>query len=132
VTRTVRLPDVTGTVPARRMSVARGTLLLPADALAPDADALAAARSAAILAAKDAAHLLPHVHPFQATDATCDLDAQTGQVECTMTVQAFARSPLSAAALLGVSAALVALVEASGRAEECRIVGVQVVQNVVD
>ncbi|MCA1819941.1 MAG: cyclic pyranopterin monophosphate synthase MoaC [Thermoplasmatota archaeon] len=127
----VRMPDVTATVPTRRMSVARGTLLLP-KGFVPDADAIAAARSAAVLAAKETARLLPTAVPFQVTDASCEVDAQSAHVECTMTVQGFARTVLASAALLGASAALVSLAESAGSPEGTRISELHVVQNVAD
>jgi cyclic pyranopterin monophosphate synthase len=123
----VRVPDVTAAVPVRRMSVARGTLRLPA-AWAPDADALAAARAAAVLAAKEAPRILPAAVPFQLTDAFCDLELRPGAVEATVTVQAYARHPLSAAALLGVAAALASLADGAG--PEARIEAVHIVQDV--
>lgn len=125
----VRVPDVTALPPTRRMSVARGTLLLPEGTI-PDADALASARSAAVSAAKEASRILPGAVPFQLTDAYCDIDAQSAHIECTMTVQGHARTPLSAAALLGAAAALTQLAESANHPAGTRIAELHVVQDV--
>jgi len=125
------VPDVTSEVPVRRMSVARGTLLLP-EGILPDADAVAAARTAAVLAAKEASRLLPAAVPFQLTDAFCDVDAQSAHTEVTMTVQGYARTPLAAAALLGAAAALASLAESAKFPQGTRIAELHVVQSVAD
>ena len=127
----VRLPDVTGEVPVRRMSVARGTLLLP-EGTVPSAEGIASAKSAAVVAAKEAARILPASVPFQLTDAFCEIDAQSAHTECTVTVQGFARTPLGSAALLGAAAALTALIEAAGFPASARVAELHVVQNVAD
>lgn len=123
----MRLPDVTDVVPSRRMSVARGTLAGAGEA---DADALAAARVAAVLAVKDAARLVPALPPFLATDAFCDLEQDAAGLHCTVTVQAFARTKVAAAALAGVAAALLAVLEAQGHPAGARIEGLHTVQDV--
>jgi molybdenum cofactor biosynthesis enzyme len=123
----VRLPDVTDVVPSRRMSVARGTLA--GAGLAPQ-HAIDTARVAAVLAVKDAARLIPTLVPFHATDIFCDVEAGATGVHCTVTVQGFARTRLSGAALAGVAAALLSLLESQGHPEGARIEGVQTVQDV--
>lgn len=125
----VRVPDVTGQVPVRRMSVARGTLLLPGGLL-PGAEAIAAARSAAVLAAKEAARILPAAVPFQLTDAFCDVDAQSAHTEVTVTVQAYARASVASAALLGAAAALASLADSMAFPEGTRVSELHVVQSV--
>jgi cyclic pyranopterin phosphate synthase len=109
------------------MSVARGTL---AGAGPASADALATARVAALLAVKDAARLVPGLVPFHPTDMFCDLEAEGAGLACTVTVQAFARTRLSAAALAGVAAALVSLLESLGHPEGARIEALRTVQDV--
>jgi molybdenum cofactor biosynthesis enzyme len=123
----MRVPDVTDVVPSRRMSVARGTL--SGAGLAPD-DAITTARVAAILAVKDAARLVPVLVPFQPTDAFCDIEAGVAGFLCTVTVQGFARTRISAAALAGVAAALLSLLESQGHPEGARIEAMQTVQDV--
>jgi molybdenum cofactor biosynthesis enzyme len=123
----VRLPDVTDVVPSRRMSVARGTLAGAGEA---NEDVLATARVAAILAVKDAARLVPALVPFQATDIFCDLEGGAAGLACTVTVQGFARTRLSGAALAGVAAALLSLLESLGHPEGARIEALHTVQDV--
>ncbi|HEX2065285.1 MAG TPA: cyclic pyranopterin monophosphate synthase MoaC [Candidatus Thermoplasmatota archaeon] len=121
------LRDVTGVVPTRRMSVARGTLAGAGD---PAPEALAAARVAAVLAAKDAARLVPALLPFHPTDAFCDLEAGASGLVCTVTVQGYARTRISSAALAGAAAALLSLLESLGHPEGARIEGLHTVQDV--
>ncbi|HUR63096.1 MAG TPA: cyclic pyranopterin monophosphate synthase MoaC [Candidatus Thermoplasmatota archaeon] len=123
----MRLPDVTDVVPSRRMSVARGTL---AGAGHAPEDAVAAAKVAAVLAVKDAARLIPTLVPFQATDVFCDVEAGATGLHCSVTVQAFARTRLSGAALAGVAAALLSLLESRGHPEGARIQDLHTVQDV--
>jgi molybdenum cofactor biosynthesis enzyme len=123
----VRVPDVTDVVPSRRMSVARGTL---AGAGPAPEDALATARVAALLAVKEAARLVPTLVPFHATDIFCDIEAGGAALHCTVTVQGFARTRLSAAALAGVAAALLSLLESQGHPEGARIEALHTVQDV--
>jgi cyclic pyranopterin monophosphate synthase len=138
-----RLPDATDVPPVRRMSVARGTLLLAkatCDSLRGDgAELLTTARVAGTMAAKDAARTVPTALPVHLTDAFCDLTVEGGQVVCTMTVQAYARATLEAFALAGSTGALLALwdtvksleQDATGNFPTARLAGIEVVQNVV-
>ncbi|HUR60992.1 MAG TPA: cyclic pyranopterin monophosphate synthase MoaC [Candidatus Thermoplasmatota archaeon] len=125
----MRLPDVTDRVPSRRMSVARGTL---AGGGAATPEAIATARVAAVLAVKDAARLVPSLVSFQSTDAFCDVETagEGAGVQVTVTVQAYARTSLAAAALVGVAAALVSLLESAGHPEGARILEVHTVQDI--
>lgn len=123
----MRLPDATGVVPTRRMSVARGTL---SGAGQPTPEALAGARVAAVLAVKDAARLVPALLPFHPTDAFCDLDASPSGLVCTVTVQGYARTRISGAALAGAAAALLSLLESQTHPEGARIEGLHTVQDV--
>lgn len=123
----MRLPDATGTVPSRRMSVARGTL---SGAGPADADTIATARVAALQAAKDAARTVPAMVPFQATDAFCDVVAEGGRLHCTVTVQGYARTRISGAALAGAAAALLSLLESLGHPEGARVEALYTVQDV--
>jgi molybdenum cofactor biosynthesis enzyme len=114
-------------VPTRRMSVARGTLAGAGPV--PD-DAVAAAQVAAVLAVKDAARLVPALVPFHATDAFCEVEPGAAGLQCTVTVQGYARTRLSGAALVGVAAALLSLLESQGHPEGARIEGLHTVQDV--
>jgi molybdenum cofactor biosynthesis enzyme len=126
----VRLPDVTQEVPARRMSVARGRL--EGLSVEPDAAQLAMARIAALHAVKNAASFVPAMVPFQPTDAFSDISWAGGAVETTVTVQGFARTLLSSAALAGASAVLLSLLESAGHPAGARISALEIVQNVKD
>ena len=138
-----RLPDATDIAPVRRMSVARGTLRLSAatcKSLRTDgAELLTTARVAGTLACKDAARAVPTALPVHLTDAFVDLSVEDGQVVATVTVQAYARATLEAFALAGTTGALLALWDAvksqeqdgAGNFPHARLLGVEVVQNVV-
>ncbi|MFO1535530.1 MAG: cyclic pyranopterin monophosphate synthase MoaC [Thermoplasmatota archaeon] len=121
----MRLPDTTDTVPSRRMSVARGTL---SGAGTAPADAVATAQVAALQAVKDAARIVPTLAPFHATDAFCDVAAEGGALHCTVTVQGYARTRLSGAALAGAAAALLSLLESLGHPQGARIEALHTVQ----
>lgn len=123
----MRLPDVTDVVPSRRMSVARGTLSGTPPA---DADEVATAKMAAVQAVKDAARLVPGLVPFHATDAFCDIETGSGPAVATVTVQGYARTPISSAALAGVAAALLSLLESAGHPEGAHITDLRTVQDV--
>lgn len=137
-----RLPDATDVPPVRRMSVARGTLLLGkatcASLRGDGAELLTTARVAGTMAAKDASRAVPTALPVHLTDAFCDLTVEDGHVVCTVTVQAYARSTLEAFALAGTTGALLALwdavkameQDATGNFPSARLADVQVVQNV--
>jgi molybdenum cofactor biosynthesis enzyme len=137
------MPDATEQPPVRRMSVARGTLLLKpatcASLRGDGAELLVTARVAGTLAAKDAARTVPTALPVHLTDAFCDLTVEDGQVVCTMTVQAYARATLEAFALAGAAGALLALLDAvkaqeqdaAGNFAVARLSDLQVVQNVL-
>ncbi len=116
------MPDVTDVVPVRRMTVAKGSVHLDH---VPSERKMGAAAAAGSLAAKQAAHNVAHTVPAQLTHIECDLDVDGHIVTATVTVQAIARTTLSAYALAGASAALVALAGDAGR-----ITDLHVVQNV--
>jgi len=135
---------VTDLVPVRHMSVARGTLRIPSGVAASfSADQLAEARTAAVVACKDAARLLPSAPPFQLTDCFCDItqadpNAAAGSPpswEATVSCVGYARATLETATLLGVAAALASLWDAAKHADPAatagmRITDLHVVQNV--
>lgn len=138
-----KVPDHSGVVPVRRMSVARASLRLTratcTSLLAEGAELLTTAKVAAILAAKRAGTDVPTALGVHLTDAFCDLSVEDAQVVCTMTVQAVARQTLEAHALAGCSAALLALWDAAKAMEQgpdgnfavAKVVDLGVVQNVV-
>lgn len=124
--------DTTATVPSRRMSVARGVLV---GAGPLTADAMAAARVAAVQAAKRAWLDLPLSTPVQLTDATCHIEASDASCTVTVTVQAYARTALDAIGLAGASAALVSLwdsARAGGDGLSGARIELDVIQNVQD
>jgi len=138
-----RLPDTTDVTPVRRMSVVRGRLALSAATCrslhGEGAELLTTARVAGTLACKDAARTIPTALPVHLTDAFVDLSVEEAQVVCTVTVQAYARTTLEAFALAGATGALLALWDAVKAMEQdadggfpaARLLGVEVVQNVV-
>lgn len=138
-----RMPDATDSPPVRRMSVARGSLVLkPATCASLRGDGselLVAARVAGTMAAKDAARMVPTALPVHLTDAFCDLTVEDAHVVCTMTVQAYARATLEAFALAGAAGALLALLDAvksqeqdaTGNFPSAKLTGLEVVQNVI-
>lgn len=125
----MRMRDVTGEVPSRRMSVASGRAVGVGE---PGTEQVVAAKVAAVQAAKAASLLLPSMAPFQATDAFCDVECTAGEARVTMTVQGYARALLASAAMAGVMAALLTLLESAGHPAGSRVLDVAVVQNVVD
>lgn len=131
----MRLRDTTGVAPVRRMTVARGTLTLPPQ-YNVGADDVAAARAAALAAAKDSTRMLPTGTVIQVTDAFCDVAVQQGSggtsVLATVTLQGYAREALDSAALLAVAAALVSLRDALCVLEvESVLERIEVVQSIV-
>lgn len=94
------LGDVSSVPPTRRLAVVRGTL-----EAAPVVD-VAGMQAACIAAVKRAADLLVDVVPFHLTHCEVAVDQAHESVTVTVTVQAYARAPLSPAALLGAAAAL--------------------------
>ncbi|MHB8633371.1 MAG: cyclic pyranopterin monophosphate synthase MoaC [Thermoplasmatota archaeon] len=125
----MRLRDTSQSVPVRRMTVAEGFLEAPGHTCGEEE--VAAARAAALAAAKDASRLLPTASPFQLTDAFCSVETEGPRVKVTVTLQGVARETLESAALVAVSTALVALRDALGASGAgARIVGVAVVQSV--
>lgn len=127
----MRLRDTTGVTPLRRMTVARGRLTLPPGTKV-GADEVAAARAAALNAAKDATRLLPTSTHVQVTDAFCDVEVADDGAVVVFTLQGYARESLESAALMATAAALIGLRDAlclEGAA--CLISGLEVVQSVV-
>jgi molybdenum cofactor biosynthesis enzyme len=129
----VRMADVTHETPMRRMSVARGVLSgAPADL---SLEVQVAARTAAVMAVKDSARIIPTAVPFSPTDTFCDLACEDGRWVATVTVVAYARATLEAMALAGVGTALLSLWDAVKLADPSlsglmRIEGMELVQNV--
>lgn len=124
----MRLRDTTEQAPLRRMTVARGRIGIP-EGCTVGASEVAAARTAAVTAAKEAFRLVPSASVHQLTDCFLDIevDAPDAIVGATATVQGFARESLEAAALLAVCAALVSVRDSwgpAGAAATLRDVGV--------
>lgn len=69
-------------------------------------DALATARLAAILAAKDTPRLIPMCHPIPLTGLEVSFQLQPGQVKAIVTVTSVGRTGVEMEALVAVSAAL--------------------------
>lgn len=119
------MEDLTGAVPVRRMSVARGSLHPVPEGVQID---MGSCEAAAKLAVKQADRLLPDAHPFQVGHVDV-LFAQTEEgLEATVTVQGHARAPLDNHALAGLAVALLAARQQVGSA--ARLTDLHLVQNV--
>lgn len=121
------MEDLTGEVPVRRMSVARGRI----EGLRTDARAdIGACEAAARLAVKQADRLLPDAHPFHVGHIDLIFEPSDGALDVTVTVQGHARAELDSHALVGVVVALLSARQQMG-ASDARLVDVGLVQNVV-
>jgi cyclic pyranopterin phosphate synthase len=109
-----RMVDVGGKAVTRRTAVARGRVVMQPATLellvkggAPKGDVLAAARIAAIQAAKKTPELIPLCHAIQLTSVEVELtpDAATSALEITARVHALDRTGAEMEALTAVSVA---------------------------
>jgi cyclic pyranopterin phosphate synthase len=109
-----RMVDVSAKEITRREAVAEGTVRMSAEAFEAlrsgalkKGDALAAARIAGIMAAKQTSALIPLCHPLPITSATIDfsLDAGTSTIHVVASVSVAARTGVEMEALTAVSVA---------------------------
>lgn len=118
------MQDVGGSVPVKRMSVARGRMT----GLAQAPIDIGTCEAAAKLAVKQCHLTVPDLHPVLVDHIDVLAEAEGDALAITVTVQAHARGTLEGHAIAGVMAALLAARTAAG--VDARIEDVHLVQNV--
>ncbi len=113
-----RMVDVTEKDPTARTAVATGRVLVSADVIAllrgagvPKGDALAVARIAGIMGAKQTPALIPLCHPLALSSVTVDLTVSDESVDITATVRTTDRTGVEMEALTAVSVAALTVVD---------------------
>jgi cyclic pyranopterin phosphate synthase len=108
----IRMVDVGGKPITKRQAVAKGKVLMQAATLnllkkgkLPKGDALAAARVAGIMAAKETYRLIPLCHPLLIEDVKIEftIDEKTSAVEITATVKGSGKTGFEMEALTAVA-----------------------------
>jgi cyclic pyranopterin phosphate synthase len=89
----------------------------------PKGDALAAARIAGVLAAKDVSRLIPYCHPVRVDHVAIDFDLRAGEVAITCCVTAVDRTGVEMEALGGVSIAALTLYDMLKPADDELVIG---------
>jgi cyclic pyranopterin phosphate synthase len=104
--------DVSGKEVTTREAVAAGRVLVSPDVVAllrgagvPKGDALAVARLAGIMGAKQTSTLIPLCHPLALSSVTVDLEVADDAVELTATVRTTDRTGVEMEALTAVAVA---------------------------
>ena len=107
-----RMVDVSGKDVTAREAVAAGRVRVSADVVAllrgegvPKGDALAVARLAGIMGAKQTSSLIPLCHPLALSSVTVDLEVTDDAVEVTATVRTTDRTGVEMEALTAVAVA---------------------------
>ncbi len=107
-----RMVDVSGKDVTAREAVAAGRVVVSPEVVAllrgdgvPKGDALAVARLAGIMGAKQTPALIPLCHPLSISSATVDLDVADDAVEITATVRTTDRTGVEMEALTAVAVA---------------------------
>jgi cyclic pyranopterin phosphate synthase len=115
-TGAAHMVDVSAKDATKRTAVATGTVHTTADVLAliasgglPKGDALATARVAGILAAKQTSALIPLCHPLALTGVDVDFQIGTSDIGITATVHTTDRTGVEMEALTAVSVAALTL-----------------------
>jgi cyclic pyranopterin monophosphate synthase len=113
-----RMVDVTGTDVTARTATATGRVLVSAEVVAllrgdgvPKGDALAVARIAGIMGAKQTPSLVPLCHPLAISGVTVDLAVADDAVEIAATVRTADRTGVEMEALTAVSVAALTVVD---------------------
>jgi cyclic pyranopterin monophosphate synthase len=113
-----RMVDVTGKAVTARTATASGRVLVSADVVAllrgegvPKGDALAVARIAGIMGAKQTPALVPLCHPLSISGVTVDLTVADDAVEISATVRTSDRTGVEMEALTAVSVAALTIVD---------------------
>ena len=113
-----RMVDVSGKDVTERSATASGRVLVSAEVVAllrgegvPKGDALAVARIAGIMGAKQTPALIPLCHPLAVSGVTVDLAVADDAVEITATVKTTDRTGVEMEALTAVSVAALTVVD---------------------
>jgi cyclic pyranopterin phosphate synthase len=113
-----RMVDVTGKAVTARTATASGRVLVSAEVVAllrgegvPKGDALAVARIAGIMGAKQTPTLVPLCHPLSISGVTVDLTVADDAVEISATVRTSDRTGVEMEALTAVSVAALTIVD---------------------
>ena len=113
-----RMVDVSGKDVTARTATASGRVLVSAEVVAllrgegvPKGDALAVARVAGILGAKQTPSLVPLCHPLSISGVTVDLSVVDDAVEIAATVRTNDRTGVEMEALTAVSVAALTVVD---------------------
>ncbi|WP_203337328.1 cyclic pyranopterin monophosphate synthase MoaC [Nocardioides limicola] len=113
-----RMVDVTGKEVTARTATATGRVLVSAEVVAllrgegvPKGDALAVARIAGIMGAKQTPALIPLCHPLAVSGVEVDLTVLDDAVEITATVRTADRTGVEMEALTAVSVAALTVVD---------------------
>ena len=111
-----RMVDVGGKVATHRIAIASGRIRMSSTALAairegdvPKGDVLAAARIAAIMAAKKTGELIPLCHPLALDAVTVDFGFETDAVRVTATASLTAKTGVEMEAMTATSIALLTI-----------------------
>jgi cyclic pyranopterin phosphate synthase len=117
-TGAARMVDVSGKSVTDRTAVATGRVLVSRDVVellrgdgVPKGDALAVARLAGIMGAKQTPSLIPLCHPLAISGVTVDLAVADDAVEITATVRTTDRTGVEMEALTAVSVAALTVVD---------------------
>ncbi len=117
-TGAARMVDVSGKAVTDRAAVATGRVLVSPDVVellrgdgVPKGDALAVARLAGIMAAKQTPSLIPLCHPLAISGIAVDLAVAEDAVEITATVRTTDRTGVEMEALTAVSVAALTVVD---------------------
>lgn len=117
-TGAARMVDVAAKAPTDRRAVASGRVLVSAEVVAllrgqglPKGDALAVARVAGIMAAKQTPALIPLCHPLALSSVTVDLQVADDAVEIVATVSTTDRTGVEMEALTAVSVAALTVID---------------------
>jgi cyclic pyranopterin phosphate synthase len=117
-TGAARMVDVSGKDVTARTATASGRVLVSAEVVAllrgegvPKGDALAVARLAGIMGAKQTPSLIPLCHPLAVSGVTVDLTVTDESVDITATVKTTDRTGVEMEALTAVSVAALTVVD---------------------
>jgi cyclic pyranopterin phosphate synthase len=113
-----RMVDVSGKEVTAREATATGRVLVAAEVVSllrgegvPKGDALAVARVAGIMGAKQTPSLIPLCHPLAISGVTVDLEVTDESVDITATVRTTDRTGVEMEALTAVSVAALTVVD---------------------
>jgi cyclic pyranopterin phosphate synthase len=113
-----RMVDVSGKEVTARTATATGRVLVSAHVVellrgdgVPKGDALAVARLAGIMGAKQTPALIPLCHPLAISGVTVDLEVADGSVDITATVKTTDRTGVEMEALTAVAVAALTVID---------------------